>query len=63
MRKFEILDIELSPGGPGPDRIWKVLYKAIRSKKWVTKSLWIVARNFEKARSKANLRFGDKNLL
>lgn len=60
MRKFEILDVELSPGGPGPDRLWRVYYKAIVSKKWVEDQLWILARTAEQARAKAMERFGGK---
>ncbi len=62
MRKFEILDIELSPGGPGPERLYIISYRAIRQKIWVTDKLNIVACNIKQAREKANLRFGEKNL-
>jgi hypothetical protein len=62
MRKFEILDIELSPGGPGPEKLYIISYKAIQKKIWVTGKLNIIARNIEDARKKANLRFGEKNL-
>jgi hypothetical protein len=60
VRKFEILNIELSPGGPGPDRAWKITYKAIRDKLWVENHLWIIARTEKEAKSKAESRFGDK---
>ena len=60
MRKFEILDVELSPGGPGPERAWRVHYKAIVSKKWVEDQLWILACTAEQARAKAMERFGGK---
>lgn len=60
MRKFEILSISLNPGGPGPDRIWDVQYRAIRNKVWIEDKLMIVARNEAEARRKAMTRFGGK---
>jgi hypothetical protein len=60
LRKFEILNAKLSPGGPGPERAWKITYKAIRDKLWVESHLWIIARNEKEARSKAENRFRDK---
>lgn len=62
MRKFEVLAVEESPGGPGPDRLWKIHYKAIVKKQWKTDSLWIIARNAKQAREQAVLRFGEVSL-
>lgn len=59
MRKFEILGIELSPGGPGPNRLWRVHYKAIVKKQWTEGKLWILARNAKQAEERALLRFKD----
>ena len=61
MRKFEILSIEGDPSGPGPDRAWKIFYKAIENKKWVRKSLWVIARNLKEAKEEAERRFGGKD--
>jgi hypothetical protein len=58
LRKFEILRIELSPGGPGPERAWQVFYKAIKNKKWKNGSLWVIARTVAEAQQKAQDRFG-----
>ena len=60
MRKFEILGLEMSPSGPGPDRAWKISYKAIVNKKWINKDLWVIGRNSEDARKEAELKFGGK---
>lgn len=57
MRKFEITDVRLSPGGPGPERIYEIFYKAIVKKQWVERSLWVVARNDSEARDQAVKRF------
>ncbi len=62
MRKFKILDIELDPSGPGPERIWTISYTAIKNKKWVTSKLSVVANNKENARREAEQRFGEKNV-
>lgn len=60
LRKFEILGVELSPGGAGPERAYKIKYRAIRYKEWVEDLLWIIARNEQEAREKAMNRFGGK---
>lgn len=58
LRKFEILKITESPGGPGPERAWQIDYKAIKNKIWVERKLWVTARNAAEARDKATKRFG-----
>lgn len=60
LRKFEILDIKLSPGGPGPEQVFKVTYRAIRNKKWIESVVWIVGRNEKEARHNAEQQFGGK---
>ena len=60
LRKFEILSVELSPGGPGPERAYKIKYRAIRHKEWVKDLLWIIARNEAEARHQAEQRWGGK---
>jgi hypothetical protein len=60
MRKFEILSVKESPGGPGPSRVWIVHYRAIQDKKWIEKDLWIVARTAAAAKHQAEQRFGGK---
>jgi hypothetical protein len=59
MRHFEILKIELSPGGPGPERLYQVWYRAYRNKKWVESSVWQIARTEKQAKERAQLRFGS----
>ena len=60
LRKFEILSVELSPGGPGPNRAYKINYRAIKNKLWVEDLLWIIARNEKEARAQAMNRLGGK---
>jgi len=60
MRKFKVLDVELSPGGPGPDRIWVVKYRAIVDKKWTESTVMMVARTSKEAKHKAEQRYGGK---
>ena len=60
LRKFEILSVELSPGGPGPERAYKIEYRAIRHKEWVVDLLWVIARNEAEARHQAEQRWGGK---
>lgn len=60
MRKFEILEVILVPGGPGPEYSFKVKYKAIRKKVWVNDWMWFMACNEKEARHKAEQRYGDK---
>lgn len=60
LRKFEILSIELSPGGAGPKRPYKIEYRAIRHKEWIVDLLWVIARNEQEAREQAMSRFGGK---
>jgi hypothetical protein len=62
MRHFEILSVEESPGGPGPDRAWKINYKAIIKKQWVESSLWIIARNADQAKERAIIRFSKNKV-
>lgn len=50
--------MELSPGGPGPDRAWKIHYIAIKNKQWVESDLWVCARNANEAEQKAYNKFG-----
>jgi hypothetical protein len=57
-RKFEILRMELSPGGPGPERLWRVHYRAIKNKKWVEGALWSLGRTEAEAKQKALTRHG-----
>ena len=57
MRKFEILDVTMMPGGAGPSRVFQVTYKAIVEKQWIEKVLHIVARNTIEARNKATKQF------
>lgn len=62
MRNFEVLSVEESPGCPGPDRVWKIHYKAYVKKHWKTDELWVVARNAKQAREQAMIRFGEFSL-
>lgn len=61
MRFFEVISVEPELGGAGPERFWRVHYKAYVKKKWVIKTLGIVARNAKLAREQAINRFGDKS--
>lgn len=58
MRKFEILGVELEPGGSGPERSYKIRIRAIINKQWVEKELWAIARTEAEARRKMEQRFG-----
>jgi hypothetical protein len=60
LRKFEILNVELNPGGPGPERLYIVKYRAIKNKQWIEGYFYIVARNEKEARNKAEQRWGGK---
>lgn len=60
MRKFEIISVELIPGGSGPERSFKVKYRAIVNKVWIEKELWSIGRNEEDARKRAEKRLGGK---
>jgi hypothetical protein len=62
MRNFEVLSVEESPGGPGPDRAWKVHYKAYVKKQWKTDVLWMIARNANQAKERAMARFSKVSL-
>ena len=53
LRKFEILSVELSPGGAGPQRAYRIKYRAIGHKEWVEDLLWVIARNEQEAREQA----------
>jgi hypothetical protein len=59
-RKFEILSAELSPGGPGPERLYRIKYRAIVNKQWVEGELSSLGRNEQEAIAKAQNRFGGK---
>lgn len=59
-RKFEILSVELSPGGPGPVRSYRVRYRGIVNKQWVEQELWSNGCNEAEARRKTEQRFGGK---
>ena len=60
LRKFEILSVELSPGGPGPERLYRINYRAIENKQWTENQLWVIARNETEARHQAEQRWGGK---
>ena len=60
LRHFEVTDAEGTSGSPGPERAWKVGYKAIRDKKWITGFVWMIARTAKEAKEEANKRFADK---
>jgi len=61
MRKFEVLSVELSPGGPGPEQAWSCTCRYIKGKQWVETKLWSVARNAQEAKRDLEQRFGGKN--
>lgn len=61
LRKFEIIDVELRPGGPGPEYSYVVYYRAIKNKQWVEDYVWVMARTASEARHKAQQRWGGKN--
>jgi len=58
MRKFEILGVELVPGGSGPERSWRIRFRAIINKQWVEQERWAIARTEAEARRKMEQRFG-----
>ncbi len=60
LRKFEILSVELSPGGAGPERAYRIKYRAIENKQWTENQLWVIARNEVEARHQAEQRWGGK---
>lgn len=60
IRKFQIIDVQLSPGGAGPEQAWRVKYRAIVDKRWVEQTLFVLAKNQSDARAQAEKRFGDK---
>lgn len=60
LRKFEILNVELNVGGAGPERLFTVKYRAIKSKKWIEGYFPIMARNEKEARHKAEQKWGGK---
>lgn len=59
-RKFEVLSVELSPGGPGPERAYKIVYRAIKDKEWITGTMWSIGRNETEAKRNIEQRFGGK---
>lgn len=60
MRNFEILDIEIDMSGPGPDRLFRIQYRAYIKKQWVERAVHVLARNEDQAREKALTQFSDK---
>jgi len=62
MRNFEVLSVEESLGGSGPNRAWKIQYKAYVKKQWKTDVLWMIARNANQAQEKAMARFDKVSL-
>lgn len=58
LRKFEIVSITESPGGPGPERAWDIKYTAIKNKEWQSGNLWVIAKNKQEARDNAMKRWG-----
>lgn len=63
MTKFEILNVDVEPAGTGPDRFWKIHYRARVKKELITSTFMIMARTEAQARDRALLRFGDKKYL
>ena len=61
LRKFVIMSVEMDMSGPGPDRAFKIHYRAIKNKVWVENKLWIIAKTAKEAREKALQRFGGRN--
>jgi hypothetical protein len=59
LRKFTVTGVTSDPSGPGPDRVWRVGYTAIRKKKHVSGALFIVARTGKQAEERAIARFGE----
>lgn len=59
-RKFEVLEVMDTIGGSGPNRCFKIKYKAIIKKQWVEKELYIVSNNKDNAKKEAIKRFGGK---
>ena len=60
-RKFEVLSVTLSPGGPGPDRLWNCMCRFIEDKKYIEKNLMALARTAAEAKHKLEQRYGGKN--
>lgn len=60
-RKFEVLSVKLSPGGPGPDRLWVCKCRYIKDKQWIEKELMSIARTADEAKRKLEQRFSGKN--
>ena len=60
LRHFEVLGVEGSAGSAGPDRGWKIHYKAIRNKQWITGYCWMIARTAKEAKEEAYKRFPGK---
>lgn len=61
LRKFEITSITMIPGGRGPERVWKIAYKAIKNKLWVEGTMHFIGRTEQEARHKAEQRFGGRD--
>lgn len=61
LRKFTITKIEEMVGGPSPNRLYRVYYRAIIDKIWIDNYLNIIARNEKEARSLAEADYGGYN--
>lgn len=62
LKHFEVLSVEIVPGGAGPDRCWKVYYKAYMKKKWVEDYLWSFGRTADQAKERAEIRHGTREV-
>lgn len=60
-RKFEVLSVELSPGGAGPEYAYRCKCRMIENKKWIEKEFWSLARNKDEAKTKLEERYSGKN--
>lgn len=60
-RKFKVLSVELSPGGPGPDRLWNCKCSFIKDKQHVEAILMSIGRTADEAKRKLEQRFGGRN--
>ena len=59
-RKFEVLSVELVPGGSGPERSYRCKCRYIKDKLWAEGDLWSIGRTAEEAKRKLEQRFGGK---
>jgi hypothetical protein len=60
-RKFEVLSVTLSLGGPGPERLWECKCRYIKNKQWIEKTLSSIGRTADEAKRKLEQRFGGRN--